>query len=66
MAANVSDEAFARAAQQGGFVTFDELESARAAQAASAKNGVLVSLADVMVQQGLIRPNVRRRGARHR
>jgi len=59
VAQTISDEAFARAAQQGGLITFEELEAARAAQSQSAKNGVLVSLADVLVQQALIRPNVR-------
>ena len=59
MAGSVSDEAFARALQQGGFITFDELEAARAAQAESAKKGVATSLADVLVQQGLVRPNIR-------
>jgi len=45
MAGSVSDEAFARAAQQAGVVTFDELEGARAAQAESMKKGATVSLA---------------------
>ncbi|MGD0094844.1 MAG: serine/threonine-protein kinase, partial [Planctomycetota bacterium] len=59
MASNVSDEAFARAAQQAGMVTFDELEAARAAQAASAKQGVITPLAEVLVQQGVITPATR-------
>ncbi|MCY3017885.1 MAG: hypothetical protein NTW87_02480, partial [Planctomycetota bacterium] len=54
MAGNVSDEAFARAVQQAGIATFDEIEAGRAAQAESAKKNVTVSLADVLVQQGVI------------
>ena len=54
MAGNVSDEAFARAVQQAGVVSYDQLEAAKAAQAESAAKGVLVSLADVLVQQGVI------------
>ena len=54
MAGSVSDEAFARAVQQAGIATFDEIEVARTAQAESAKQDVIVSLADVLVQQGVI------------
>ncbi|MGD0092528.1 MAG: SUMF1/EgtB/PvdO family nonheme iron enzyme [Planctomycetota bacterium] len=54
MAGNVSDEAFARAAQQGGVVSYDDVEAARAAQAESAKKGVAVSLAELLVRQGVI------------
>ena len=54
MAGDVSDEAFARAAQQGGVVSYDDLEAARAVQAESAKKGVIVALAEVLIQQGVI------------
>ncbi|MGD0090992.1 MAG: serine/threonine-protein kinase, partial [Planctomycetota bacterium] len=59
MAGNAPDEAFARAAQQAGMVTFDELEAARAAQAESAKKGVTTPLADVLVKQGVINSAIR-------
>ncbi|MCY3018740.1 MAG: serine/threonine-protein kinase [Planctomycetota bacterium] len=59
MPGSVSDEAFARAAQQAGVVTFDDLEAAKAVQAESAKKGVLVPLADVLVQQGVITAKTR-------
>ncbi|MGD0088769.1 MAG: protein kinase [Planctomycetota bacterium] len=59
MPGNVSDEAFAREAQQAGVVTYDELAAARAKQAEEEKRGILVPLADMLVQQGLIRPNIR-------
>jgi len=59
MAGSVSDEAFARAAQQAGIATFDEIEAGRAAQAERAKNGITVSLADILVQQGVINPATR-------
>ena len=54
MAGSVSDEAFARALQQMGVVTFDQLEAARAAQAAGARKGAPITLGDVLVQQGSI------------
>ncbi|MGD0090694.1 MAG: protein kinase [Planctomycetota bacterium] len=54
MAENVSDEAFARAAQQGGVVSYDDVEAARSEQAESANQGRLVALADVLIQQGVI------------
>jgi len=59
MSENVSDEAFARAAQQGSVVSYDDLETARAVQAESAKKGVIVSLADVLIQQGVMTPKQR-------
>ncbi|MCY3019108.1 MAG: SUMF1/EgtB/PvdO family nonheme iron enzyme [Planctomycetota bacterium] len=59
MPGSVSDEAFARAVQQAGVVSYDQLEAAKAAQAASAAKGVLVSLADVLVQQGVMAPATR-------
>ena len=59
MAGNVSDEAFARAVQQTGVVSYDQLEAAKAAQAESAAKGVLVSLADMLVQQGVMTPAIR-------
>ncbi|HEY3320647.1 MAG TPA: SUMF1/EgtB/PvdO family nonheme iron enzyme [Planctomycetota bacterium] len=55
----VSDEAFARALNQMGMVTLDQIETARTAQAESARNGVLVSLPDVFIQQGVITPVIR-------
>jgi len=59
MAGNVSDEAFARAAQQGGVVSYDDLEAARAVQADNAQKGAIVGLADVLVQRGVITAKVR-------
>jgi len=59
MPGNVSDEAFARAAQQGGVLSYDDLEAARAVQAESAKKGVIVALADVLIQQAVITAKVR-------
>jgi formylglycine-generating enzyme required for sulfatase activity/serine/threonine protein kinase len=54
MAATVSDDAFARAVNQMGAATLEHIEAAKAAQAQLAHQGQTVSLADVMVQQGLI------------
>ena len=54
MPENVSDEAFARAVQQAGVVSYDQLEAAKASQAENAAKGVLVSLADILVQQGVM------------
>ncbi|MGD0094383.1 MAG: protein kinase, partial [Planctomycetota bacterium] len=54
MPGSVSDEAFARGVQQMGVVSYEQLEAAKAAQAQSAAKGVLVSLADMLVQQGVI------------
>ncbi|MCY3020097.1 MAG: serine/threonine-protein kinase [Planctomycetota bacterium] len=59
MAGNVSDEAFARAVHQMGIATLDQIEAARAAQADSAKKGLLLSLPDVLIQQGIITPTTR-------
>ncbi|MGD0093258.1 MAG: protein kinase, partial [Planctomycetota bacterium] len=59
MAENVSDEAFARGVQQAGVVSYDQLEAAKAAQAESAAKGVLISLADMLVQQGVMAPATR-------
>jgi len=56
MAGSVSDEAFARAASEVGAVTFDLLEAARQVQAEAAKQGKRISLADVLIQQGVISP----------
>jgi hypothetical protein len=62
MAAVVPDELFSRAAQQAGVATFEELESARATQAEKARGGVLVSLPDVLIEQGVITAKQRERG----
>ncbi|MGD0090272.1 MAG: protein kinase [Planctomycetota bacterium] len=59
MANNVPDEAFARAVQQMGVVSYDQLEAAKAAQAESAAKGVLVPLAEILVQQGVMAPATR-------
>jgi hypothetical protein len=59
MPQNVSDEAFARAAQEGGGVSYDDVGAARAVQAESAKKNVVVSLAEVLVQQGVITAKTR-------
>jgi len=54
VAENVSDEAFARAAQQGGVVSYDDVEAARVEQAQNAKQGRLLALAEVLIEQGII------------
>jgi len=59
MAASVSDEAFARAIEQMGLATFDEVEAARAAQAESVKKGLSISLGEALVQRGIITPSTR-------
>ena len=59
MPGNVSDEDFARALKQAGIVSYDQLEAAKAAQAESASQGVLVSLADMLVRQSVITPATR-------
>ncbi|MCY3019097.1 MAG: protein kinase [Planctomycetota bacterium] len=59
MAGSVSDEAFARLGQQMGVVTFDDVEAARATQAEGARQGIVTSLPDVLLQQGVITPKQR-------
>src|SRR5258708_3798318 len=54
--ANVSDEAFARAVNQMGAATFEQIEAARLEQSAQAQQGVLLTLSDVLIQQGIITP----------
>jgi len=54
VAENVSDEVFARYVNQIGNATLDQIEAAKAAQAQSAKKGVLLSLGEVLVQQGVL------------
>jgi len=56
MAGSVSDEAFARVASEIGAVTFDHLEAARQVQAEELRKGSRISLADVLLQQGVITP----------
>jgi len=52
--AGISDEAFARAVQQLGMARFDDLEAARAVVAENAQKGVVIPLAEVLIQQGVI------------
>ena len=59
MAGSVSDEAFARYVNQIGIVTLDKIEAARAVQEESARKGTRLSLADVLVQQGVIPQDIR-------
>ncbi|MGD0091265.1 MAG: bifunctional serine/threonine-protein kinase/formylglycine-generating enzyme family protein, partial [Planctomycetota bacterium] len=59
MAGNVSDEAFARYVNQIGIVTLDKLEAAKALQEENARKGTPLSLADVLVRQGVIPQDIR-------
>ncbi|MGD0088457.1 MAG: SUMF1/EgtB/PvdO family nonheme iron enzyme [Planctomycetota bacterium] len=59
MAGSISDEAFAHAVQQLGGATFEQLEAARAEQAAAAARDTPLSLAEVLVRQGLVTPAIR-------
>jgi len=54
VAASSPDEAFARTVNQMGAATLEHLEAAKAVQAESARRGMLLSLAEVMVMQGII------------
>jgi len=54
MAGNVSDEAFARYVNQIGNAGLDQIEAARTLQAEIAKKGIVVSLGEVLVQQGIL------------
>ena len=56
MASTISDDAFARAVNQMGAATLEQIETARQIQAASAQKGVLITLADVLIQQSIIPP----------
>ncbi|MCY3020686.1 MAG: serine/threonine-protein kinase, partial [Planctomycetota bacterium] len=55
----MSDEDFALAVNQMGAASMEQIEAARAAQAASAQKGLPASLADMLVQQGIIPPALR-------
>ena len=54
-----SDEAFANAVNQMGAATLEHIETAKAAQGEAAMRGKLLTLADIMVQHGLITPAMR-------
>ncbi|MGD0089724.1 MAG: hypothetical protein ABSE73_07375, partial [Planctomycetota bacterium] len=54
MAGNVSDEAFARTVNGMGAATLAQIEAAQAAQTERAKQGILVPLAEVLVEQGVL------------
>lgn len=55
----VSDDAFAQYVNSIGNATFDQIEAAKAVQAERAKSGVAVSLGDVLVEQGILTPQMR-------
>jgi len=59
MADGVSDEVFARALKQLGGASLEQLEAAKRAQEESAKKGVPLPLADVLIQLGVITPAIR-------
>ncbi|MGD0090679.1 MAG: SUMF1/EgtB/PvdO family nonheme iron enzyme [Planctomycetota bacterium] len=59
MADKVPDEAFARAANQMGAVKLVQIEAAKAVQAEKARQGAKVSLADVLIEQGLLTVGLR-------
>ena len=54
MAGPLSDEVFARTLNQMGIATLDQIEAASRVQKESSTKGQLLSLADVLVQQGII------------
>ena len=54
VAENMSDELFARYVNQIGNATLEQVEAAKAAQAQGAGEGVLLSLGEVLVQQGVL------------
>ena len=59
MAGNVSDEAFARYVNQIGTASLDQIEAARALQGEIAQKGIVLSLGEVLVQQGILTPALR-------
>ena len=58
MAEKLPDEALAHALQQMGIATFDQVELARAVQNEQAKKGLLFSLSDVLLEQGIVTPQI--------
>jgi serine/threonine-protein kinase len=65
MAANIPDEAFARAVQEIGAVSATQIEAAKTLQAEIAAKGIAITLGEVLVQQGVLtaamRENVEQR-----
>jgi len=59
MAGDISDGAFARMVNQMGIATLSQVEAAKAVQAESARKGVLLTLPEVLIQQGVITPVIR-------
>ncbi|HYG73448.1 MAG TPA: protein kinase, partial [Planctomycetota bacterium] len=59
MASISGDEAFARYANEHGFATLDQLESARQLQAEKARNNIAATLAEILVSQGILTPALR-------
>ena len=56
--ADVSDETLAHILQQAGMVSFDQLEAARQEQSTQLKEGNQLSLADVLILQGVLTPAI--------
>src|SRR4051812_25607771 len=54
-----SDEAFARAVNQMGAATFDQIEAAKEAQNIKLRAGAIIPLAEILVMQGVITPALR-------
>jgi len=59
MADDISDETFARMVNQMGIAKPAQIEAAKAVQAESARKGVLLTLPEVLIQQGIITPVIR-------
>ncbi|HYG74442.1 MAG TPA: serine/threonine-protein kinase [Planctomycetota bacterium] len=59
MAAPVSDDAFAKYANEHGIVSFDQIEHARKRQADRKAQGQALALADVLIEQAIITPAIR-------
>ncbi len=55
----ISDEVFARTLNQMGIATFDQIEAAAHAQQEASDSVTRPSLADVLVQQGIITQAIR-------
>src|SRR5207244_1236675 len=59
MAEPITDDAFARYINLIGNASIDQIEAAKSAQADAAKNGTTVTLADVLVKQGVLTPAIK-------
>src|ERR1017187_6935100 len=59
MAGDVSDDVFARSVTQSGTATPAQIEAAKLLQTQIAKTGIVLSLSEVLVKQGILTPVLR-------